>query len=64
MVVWGGVRGEFGGFFDCVLSWVVSEGIGRGREGREWGGDVRMRLMVGDLVLNWGWVVIVEIRLA
>lgn len=32
------MRGEFGGFFDCVLGWVVSGGIGRGREGRGIGG--------------------------
>jgi hypothetical protein len=45
--VGGGVRGEFGGFFD----W---EGVRRREGGRMGKGrDVRMRLMVGFLVLNW-----------
>lgn len=33
------------------------------RERRRGSGDVRIRLMVGDLVLNWGWVVIVGMEL-
>jgi len=37
----------------------------RGERGaRGAGGDVRMRLMVGDLVLNWGWAVMVGMDLA
>lgn len=35
----------------------------RGERGGGGRGDVRMRLMVGDLVLNWGWVVIVGMGL-
>ncbi len=41
---------------------LVGEGRGGGGErGRR--GNVRMRLMVGDLVLNWGWAVIVGMEL-
>jgi len=37
----------------------------RGERGGGGGsGDVRMRLMVGDLVLNWGWAVMVGMDLA
>lgn len=60
VVVGGGVGGEFAGFFDWLGGGVLVGEAGK-REGGVRG--VRMRLMVGDFVLNWGCAVIVRMAL-